>query len=598
MLSSSVGIVAQEEANPNPVTSVSFLTPDTNPNRIDWSTLIAQQLPKAGITVNNEIVEWDTFGGRTFGYDVAGDTIDQRLENGIPLAKDGGYDMNFIGLSGTIDYDPTGSYSKNTINPSCCNFAFYSNPQVENLIKQYTSELNVTKRVPLAKQIQAIIYDEMPYIPIVNTEGLWAYDSQLTAEGQAFDQNDLLMLATLNYGNYWSQISHPSVTDFVYGHTYDLTEYVPFVQQSYAAAAYMNPIFPGLFERDVNDPNFAYKPALAASMPTPTDNGTTFLVDINPNAKFSNGDPVTAQDVVNTYHMHMAPAARSALAGDITSYISKNDSISVVDSDTVKFVFDDPYFGAYGVMSIGVMDENVIGTPSSPAAFNYTFNESPLTYGIGAGPYQYDTIEKEESNILLTAVDNWWGGDVGFDSVSFKKYSSTAIVDEAKAGNIQIIDNNANFEKAEFEGVSGWKTESVVDFGTQFLAVNMKHPIFGTGVNTPLGKEDPSKAADAAKYMRQAIAHLIPRQTIIDEILKGRGSVGTSLWPAAAAGYDTSLQPYEYNATLALELVKKAGYTISYPSGGFLPGFGVVPAALAAFMSALVVMEYRKKRFN
>jgi ABC-type transport system substrate-binding protein len=505
----------------------------------------------------------------------------------------------FVGLSGSLDYDPIGSYSNQTYNPSCCNMAFYYNPEVESLIREYDAEPDADTRVDLAHQIQAIVYEDIPYIPILNTAGLWAYDTTLQFNDRDFGFNDLLMLATLNYAMSWANISSSdaSITDMVYAHTYDLTEYMPFVIQSYAAQAYVNPIMPGLFERDVNDPNFVYKPAVAESY-TVSDDLKTYNVTIRDDATFSDGNPVTAEDVVNTYHLHMAPAVGSAQYGNIVPYISKNDSISVIDDHTVQFVFDEPYFLALSVMSQGIMEKSVLGTVADPTIADYDYNSDPETYGIGAGPYMYDVVEKAQSNIKLAAVDNWWGGDVGFDSLSFNKYAAASIVAEAKAGNAQIIDNNANFEEAEFEGVTGWATEVVPDFGTQMLTINMKHPIFGTGVDTPLGKEDPTKAADAARYLRQAIAHLIPVQTIIDEIWDGRGEPGTSLWPNIATGYDDSLPLYDYDVQKAIDLIEQAGYTITYPSdAGFLPAFEIVPVTLAAFFSAFVMINIRRRRY-
>src|SRR2546428_4091538 len=58
------------------------------------------------------------------------------------------------------------------------------------------------------------------------------------------------------------------------------------------------------------------------------------------------------------------------------------------------------------------------------------------------------------------------------------------------------------------------------------MGFNMKHPVFGTGVHTPLGKSDPSKAALAAKYVRQAISHAVPRDLIIQQLLFGYGYPG------------------------------------------------------------------------
>src|SRR5207247_11136254 len=87
------------------------------------------------------------------------------------------------------------------------------------------------------------------------------------------------------------------------------------------------------------------------------------------------------------------------------------------------------------------------------------------------------------------------------------------------------------------------------------MGFNMQHPIFGTGVDTPLGKSDPSKAALAAKDVRQAISHAVPRDLIVQQLLLGYAYPGITT-PVAGkyqtgiavkAGFDTSLKPYHCN---------------------------------------------------
>ena len=58
-----------------------------------------------------------------------------------------------------------------------------------------------------------------------------------------------------------------------------------------------------------------------------------------------------------------------------------------------------------------------------------------------------------------------------------------------------------------------------------------EHPVFGTGVDTPLGKQDPSRAAEAAAYIRKAISHAMPREQIVKEIAAGYGKPGTVPMP-------------------------------------------------------------------
>jgi len=138
-------------------------------------------------------------------------------------------------------------------------------------------------------------------------------------------------------------------------------------------------------------------------------------------------------------------------------------------------------------------------------------------------------------------------------------------------------------------------------FGVQELGFNMQHPVFGTGVDTPLGKKDPSRAAEAARYVRQAISHLIPREDIINTILNGYGTPGvTTPITTLTAGFDTSLKPYEYNVELAKSLLAAAGYEtgVPPPAGDFLQQYGLYIAVVVVVVVIIVVavLALRKKR--
>jgi ABC-type transport system substrate-binding protein len=606
MLSAPLGF-SQEVTNPDEVMSVTLLSPNSNAARNQWANLMQNELPKAGIGVAEHTnAGWDVVGPRTFAYPVSDTNV------GIPTYADGGYDMVFIGLSGSLAYDPTGSYSTETLAPAGLNFAYYENTDLDELIVEYRTDLNATSRSETAKDIQAVLYEDQPYIPIVNTAALWASDSDM-----ALTETELLFLGTLNYGDQWKGISHPTDKDLVYAHSYELTEFVPFVQQSYIAAAYMNTIFTGLYERDDSDVNYDYMPVLANSAPVWNTDYTVANVSLNPAAKFSNGNSVTANDVVNTYRMHLTPAVASTLYGDIAPFMDKslgNESIVALDNHTVQFHFEDPYFLAQGVMSIGVMDASVIGDYSSVSLNSTDFNANATKYGVGAGPFQYSDIDSANGNVKVTKVANYWNGAVASDSVSFVKKTKTAVLSELASGDVHIADAQFGLEKGEVEDLAGVSFAIVADFGTQFLTVNMKHPVLGTGVETPVGQADPTKAAEAARNVRKAISHLIPRQTIIDDLLQGKGTAGTSLWPDVAAGYDSSLAVYEYSVDKAMEYLELAGYEITYSTdtttssqaanatssaaettseAGFVPFEGFIPMAFMAFFSSLMLIRRR-----
>ena len=61
------------EDNPSPVFYISLLSPNTNPARIAWSALMAEELPKIGIGIKTHSnTGWDAIGPRTFSNERVG----------------------------------------------------------------------------------------------------------------------------------------------------------------------------------------------------------------------------------------------------------------------------------------------------------------------------------------------------------------------------------------------------------------------------------------------------------------------------------------------------------------------------------------------
>ncbi|MHA1954099.1 MAG: ABC transporter substrate-binding protein [Candidatus Heimdallarchaeaceae archaeon] len=112
----------------------------------------------------------------------------------------------------------------------------------------------------------------------------------------------------------------------------------------------------------------------------------------------------------------------------------------------------------------------------------------------------------------------------------------------------------------------------------QEMAINMKHPVIGTGELTPKG------TSEAARNLRKAISHAVPRNEIISDILEGEGIAGITSCHPDSDVFDSDLEPYAYNLTLAREYMKKAGFgegeTTSYSGLGI---FMITIAGIAIF---------------
>ncbi|MHA2252369.1 MAG: ABC transporter substrate-binding protein [Candidatus Kariarchaeaceae archaeon] len=600
--------------DPESVFDISLLSPNTNPARNAWAALMAEELPKIGIGIDtHSSTGWDVIGPRTFSHE-RDDSDSHRDENdavigAIPLYDDGGFDIFFVGLSGALDYNPTASYSNVQFSPSSNNFASYDNDEISDLITQYTSELDPAKRALIAPQIQEFAYDDQPYINIINTAGLWTYDAAWTT----IQPIDFIYLGTTNKADGWKDMDHPTDDDIVYAHSYELTEFTPFAIQSYIAAQYLNPIYGGLYERDPADPNNAYAPLMAKDQPTWNEHKNVSTIELRDDVTFSTGVPVTVADVVNSFHMHMSPAWSVANYAGLTTYIANNDSIRAVNDTHLEITLKTPYFLATQLYSIPIFDMAEIGTPSATVSYGgipavgplgdgdngYDFNTNAEKFH-GSGPFVYavDGIDATAGNVKIEADTDYWnlptGATPNIDTVQFNKYGSKeAALSDLQGGTVHIIDAEFYLEPGEVEGLTGVEYEIVGDFGTQMMTVNMDHPILGTGVDTPLGKDDPTKAEEAARYIRQAVSHAVPRDDIVDTILKGVGTAGTTLWPELAAGYDSSLEPYEYDLEAAQALLEQAGYNIKAKESG-IPLVDIVPLALASLFVTAVVVRRRK----
>ncbi|MHA2099263.1 MAG: ABC transporter substrate-binding protein, partial [Candidatus Kariarchaeaceae archaeon] len=97
----------------------------------------------------------------------------------------------------------------------------------------------------------------------------------------------------------------------------------------------------------------------------------------------------------------------------------------------------------------------------------------------------------------------------------------------------------------------------------QNLMLNHDHPVFGTGLETPLGISNAIQASDAARNVRIALAHLFNRTQIIHDIYEGGAISIASIVPPGANGFNPLLLPFNYSIEAAKSHMELAGYEYS-----------------------------------
>jgi ABC-type transport system substrate-binding protein len=319
----------------------------------------------------------------------------------------------------------------------------------------------------------------------------------------------------------------------------------------------------------------------------------------------------------------MADELASNQGAFVKSIIGSPDNIEIVDDYTLIFHLPAPYaFFASGLISEGttgwMLPKHVLENVPYDQWRSHPFNTGEGSYEangqtwygpIGTGPYWYAGYDPITFTNALTRNDDYWNAQTLQDAGLFgiENYlvvfieGSDAAITALKTGEVDVLDSQYSLQAKLGSIEEPWGDYVGYDaFGVQELGFNMKHPIFGTGVDTPLGKRDPSKAAEAARYVRQAISHLVPRQSIIDTILDGYGTPGvTTPITTLTAGYDASLEPYSYDIELAKSLLAAAGYDtgVAPPSKGFLEEYGLyVAVAIVVVVVAVGAIYFIRKR--
>ncbi|MFW9922548.1 MAG: ABC transporter substrate-binding protein [Candidatus Thorarchaeota archaeon] len=561
-------------ANPGPFFSISILAPNTNPARNQWATLMVEQLPKIGIAVDVfDHTGWAQISPRTWGHPGP---------YPVPTYDEGGFDILFVGWSWGLDWDPTGLYNTAGITPDGDNFYQYSNPEMDWAIANYTQSFVLADRIDWCEEIQAILYEDLPEICIIYPLSVYPHVDGFTG------WSGLLWASIYQPMENWEI---PGQSEFHYATPADFEDFHIHTYESVYDAQWLRQIYNGLVERDPALGN-GYGPRVAESFSSA--DGMTYNVEIKSTAVWADGTPLTVDDVIYNYQLAVTPD----LGG--TGYSTNilywdNDSITKINDYEMTIEFNTPYVFQDGNVGLDLIPkhiwESVAPADHQATAVDWAKNQPSKMFG--AGPFMLEEYDSTNGVIHLAAnphFADWYGSAPKFDDVYFEFYGSKeGALAALAAGEIDMVDAQFSAQLDELD-IPGATYTLVEDPGTQEMGLNMEHPQLGTGALCPIA------GAESAKHIRKAISHMVPREIIVEEILNGIGAMATTGCPNVAVGYDTTLEPYEYSISIALQHMKDAGYDVTIPTTE-ITGIGlIVVVGILALAGASQVFFLKRRK--
>ena len=320
-------------------------------------------------------------------------------------------------------------------------------------------------------------------------------------------------------------------------------------------------------------------PALAEQIEQSPD-GKHWVVNLRPGVTWHSGEPFTAEDVKFTFDMIMNPAVASDGRAILTSVFGGIDAYKVtgplqltIDLPAYTMLLREYVFSAVPILPLhaygDIKPENLrthtINTWRSPFTVKTAKGSYTSKGAIGTGPWVCGGFDPARKSFSYTKNKAYWGKTTGnVQTYYYVNINGTdAVLAALKSGEIDAHDPMYDVGTLASTIDGSWgKLQRFDSYKWQHICYNLRHPVWGTGAETPLGKQDPARAAEAAAYVRKAFSYAIPRDEIIKQMAAGYGNPGTVPIPWSAPEYDHDAnKPIPFDMNLAREMLGKAGYS-------------------------------------
>lgn len=302
-----------------------------------------------------------------------------------------------------------------------------------------------------------------------------------------------------------------------------------------------------------------------------------WTVTLREGTEWSDGTPLTAEDVVFTIDLLKEYAPQLNWSGAVAQWV---EAVEAVDERTIKFTLTEsnPRFVMENLA--GTTSQAIVPLPKhvwegqDPVTFKNEYNEETGS-PVFSGPYVVKNFSSTE--FVYSRNDDWWGAKTGaFNLPAPLEIRRPWVGDDATAQ--QMLANN----ESDTGGGDNPSTNDALMAQNPNLVPYTDEP--------PLGWIDPcprmltlnaTVAPWDNKEMRWALSYAINRQQIVDVVNEGAGATSSFIFPDYEA-----MKPYqeaiadivapigEFNQDKSRELLEKNGYTLDEGSEMYVDADG------------------------
>ncbi|MGO1972951.1 MAG: ABC transporter substrate-binding protein [Propionibacteriaceae bacterium] len=286
-------------------------------------------------------------------------------------------------------------------------------------------------------------------------------------------------------------------------------------------------------------------PALAESWETSEDE-LTWTFHLREDSTWSDGEPVTAEDVEWTFTTMMTDEAAATANG---GFVENFEKVTATDEHTVEIKLKSPQVTMLA-LDVAILPKHKWEDVEDFAEFNND-EEFPV---VGNGPWILTEHDVNKS-ITLEANPDYWRGRPGFDKLVLRYISDPdAQVEALRNGEVDFV---SGITPAQFKALEGQDNIKVNNAdGKRFQGFTMN-----PGAQTQDGEEfGDGHPALKDPVVREAVVKTIDREAIYQQAYGGLGEPNAGLIPSRYSDYHW--QPDEFGQDIegANKLLDDAGY--------------------------------------
>lgn len=340
----------------------------------------------------------------------------------------------------------------------------------------------------------------------------------------------------------------------------NVTTFNPFLTSDGASYGAYSVLWPAPFETD----SFTGEPIPGLTSWEISEDGLTYTFTIREDAQWSDGTPITSDDIIFAYGAVMSDDIDTTAEAAVASI----SAVNKIDDKTYEIVLEAPNCAALSDFSA------VRFLPAHKFAADFSDFDDPanpmnVSPDISGGPYILDSWEVDVSQ-NYHANETYWGGAPQIPYLVNRVIGDQAVAVQAiQSGGIDYVNMNGDLF-AQIADTSSLQYQAFPNISVNFLSMNWADP------NDPQPAYD--EAGNAVEQTPNAVfSDVAVRQAVamgfnVEDVLATLGTDGGTplvgvVTPSIGWAYNSELERYPYDPEGAMQVLEDAGWVDSDGDG-------------------------------